>query len=184
MIIVEGVDGAGKTTLIERLCGDLNLPLHPRASSSISGPVKDLFEWAADDVLTMAQQPFSLYDRHPLVSEYIYGPITRGQIDPRFFDRPGREITRLFKLTTLVIFCDPGIETVLDNLKKAPQMPGVWENITTLHLAYRVMKHNWNGHAVDWDYIDPGENSYAFIRDVCLGHRRAWENRLTRRISV
>lgn len=154
MIVLEGVDGSGKSSLAARLTEDLQLPLHARASDSTKGPVERLWSWAWNDVITWAKQPLAIYDRHPLVSEYIYGPITRGHIDSSFVDVEGFSLSRIFRENSIIIFCDPGLENVARNVTKNPQMSGVTEHIHTLYWQYRTFFHHWAGCQVKWNYAD------------------------------
>lgn len=152
MIIVEGMDGTGKSNLVRRIHTELGLPIHERASDSISGPVSDLFDWAERDVKDVVQ-PFAVYDRHPLVSEFIYGPICRGTIDDRFFSPNGRMLSRSFRSQNLVIFCDPGLDVIAQNVERAAQMKGVDENIDALYWTYRSIAHHWSGRGISWNYL-------------------------------
>lgn len=174
MIIVEGMDGSGKTSLVERLNYHLRLPIHARASSSLDGPVPNLFQWALADVID-DQQEFSVYDRHPLVSEYIYGPITRGQMDPRFFTAAGRAISSKFRARNMVIFCDPGLDEVKKNLARdTDQMEGVRSQLEPLYWAYKTFAHYWPGRRHMWNYL---EDDYDTIVGICMDQRKRYESR-------
>jgi GTPase SAR1 family protein len=152
VIVVEGMDGSGKSSLVARLTHDLQVPLHPRASDSVGGPVKNLWQWAWDDVIHWEDSELSIYDRHPLVSEYIYGPVTRGSMDPVFVGVESQSLYRIFQENCLIIFCDPGVETVSRNVIKNPQMQGVLNNIPNLYWSYRTYFHMYPGFQIRWDY--------------------------------
>lgn len=154
MIIVEGMDGTGKSSLIERITSRFSIPVHERASSSRGGPVADLFEWANRDVNAWGDMPVHLYDRHPLISEYIYGPVTRGTVDPMFYSADAIHLTRRMQADCMVIFCDPEWTEVHANLAADPhnQMAGVMDNSRRLHLLYKSFRHHWAGQKLTWDY--------------------------------
>lgn len=142
MIIVEGPDGAGKTTLINQLMKDIpGLERGPRASRSKEGPVDSVGEWARQDVASWADRPLAIYDRHPLISETIYGPTLRGGMDPHTLSLLGSGTYQTFLTNSLVIFClplDRGV--VIRNVETDPdsQMSGVRENAGILWDKYRL----------------------------------------------
>lgn len=173
--MIEGCDGSGKTHLVNELQNQFRLPIHSRASDSLNGPRPDLFEWAAHDVYSMPTQPLSIYDRHPLVSEYIYGPVIRATIDPRFLGYKGIQMSKLFAHHALVIHCDPGMDEVSKNLRHSAegQMDGVNKNADTIYHTYNSLMHYWPGHRVVWDYTLP--RSILAVLDQCKNHIRTWK---------
>ncbi len=175
--MVEGCDGTGKSTLVARLGLDLDLPIHDRASDSIGGPVPNVYEWALRDVASWDNQTLALYDRHPFVSELIYGPIVRGKLDDQFFSYKGFRARRAFRKDALVIFCKLPWEVVMSNLTKSPtsQMPGVMDNAKRLWLLYQVFFSefvNEPGSSLKvWDYTEP---DYDGILNECEAHVARW----------
>lgn len=172
---MEGCDGTGKTTLLNRLAKDLSIPIHERAARSKEGPRADLYEWAIRDVGTWRDQAMSLYDRHPFISEYIYGPIVRGHVDDRFYSLEALQTTRNFALNALVILCDPGDDEVKHNLmSETEQMDGVVENHRLLLMSYRSLMHYWPGSWIrKWDYTQPA--TYDAVLHRAKMHIRFWE---------
>lgn len=148
------MDGTGKTRVIQQLTSHYQIPVHERASSSRSGPVPDLFEWASRDIDSWPTLPVHIYDRHPMISEYIYGPVTRGRVDPMFFSPEAARLTLRMRTEAIVIFCDPEWDEVHGNLAADPhnQMPGVMDNSRRLHLLYKAFRHHWDGPYFTWDY--------------------------------
>ncbi|MCA1799993.1 MAG: hypothetical protein LC650_01700, partial [Actinobacteria bacterium] len=71
MIVVEGPDGAGKTTLIRDLSALLNIPVAPRVVSQETKAMVDLRQWTEDNVSRGFRSDF-LFDRHRLISDPIY----------------------------------------------------------------------------------------------------------------
>lgn len=175
-IIVEGCDGTGKTNMVNRiakwrrpkvLLTDTPPPtfphfsVHERASTSIGGPVPDLVDWVRKDVATMADQPPSVYDRHPLISEPIYGPICRNAVPGSFNDGVWMATTRsLVAHYCAVIWCVPPWRDVARNIAASAdnQMSGVTINARRIYDAYDRASRVWPGVSIRWDYTRP--NAY------------------------
>lgn len=153
-VIIEGPDGSGKSRLVRFFNEKLGFPLHPRASTSKEGPVKNLAAWVTSDVRSwrLALTP-TVYDRHPVMSEYIYGPLCRGKAQPGFTDSPWLSAQRLLLYeNALVIWCLPPLSAVQVHVSKDRDMPGVAENIEAIHKAYVEMARSWGGLAVVYDF--------------------------------
>lgn len=181
MIILEGPDGGGKTTLGKRLSADLGLPMHKRASDSITGPVVDLYAWTVDDITTWHHQPLSLYDRHPLTSEHIYGPAVRGKTRPGFemLNPQISYMRRYLRRHAMVIICLPSFDVVKTNVaSEIEQMPGVVENIDHIYESYRMMLHIWplDSQICRYDYESGDDNltGYTSILAAALHHKHTW----------
>ena len=181
MIILEGPDGGGKTTLLKQLTSATGLPAHERASHSTKGPRTDLYEWTTQDMLSWHEQPLAIYDRHPLTSEHIYGPTVRGSV------RPGFEMTnpaiaymrRYMRRHALVVICLPSLDTVRENVAgEIGQMDGVLENIEHIWECYRMMLHIWplDSHICRYDYQAPdeAEHGYHGILAAAKHHKYSW----------
>jgi hypothetical protein len=118
MIIFEGPDGAGKTSLAVRLSRELGIPIADKVVSSDMTPMTDLAQWTEDNVSCGFQR--RIFDRHRLISEPIYGPATRSRQDLRFCD-PGwmMEMTaRFYACDPIIIYCLPPIQTVRANVNR------------------------------------------------------------------
>jgi hypothetical protein len=153
-VIVEGPDGAGKSTLVDYLCNNTGLVRHERASTSVGGPVTDLHGWFNMDFSTMDSQPPSVYDRHPIISEPIYSRWARHVMPQPPFDSPAW-VTRWSQSLAnkaLVVWCVPRIATVYDNVRKADQMPGVTDHILDIYASYQRAVQNWPGVMATYNY--------------------------------
>lgn len=143
IIIVEGMDGTGKTTLVQQLAH--RLEVKPRKFVGSLGPSDDDYRWdlvnrtkleIAELETTFAKGGSikRLYDRFPLISEAIYGPVLR---DRNYFGGlyyPLR--SRLLALKTVIIYCRPNREVIQANVHQSPQMSGVSEHFSKLLDAY------------------------------------------------
>lgn len=170
MIIVEGPDGGGKTRLLDRLTEHYtSIPVHPRASEGVDGPVKDLFEWAHKDVTTWRDKGLHFYDRHPLISEYIYGPTVRGHVDPRFYTTALR---RRLVHRALIIVCLPPLCVVRASVNNERDMPGVMTHIDTIWSLYASLTAQLpTVGVVRYDFT---EDDYTDLFPHINSHRTHW----------
>lgn len=178
VILIEGPDGSGKTTLLKRLADFYpSIAIHARASEGVNGPVKDLYEWAHDDVWSWGQQPLSFYDRHPLISEYIYGPIIRGTMDARFHTTP---LVRRVAHRALVIVCLPPLGVVRRSVSASRDMPGVTTHIDAIWHLYASLRATWPSSTgllyYDWtaSRAPSRHNDISDIHAAINSHRADW----------
>lgn len=178
MVILEGMDGSGKTHLLNDLCSTMGLTKHARACTSEGGPIENLYEWAKNDIETWHTQPFAVYDRHPFISEHVYGPLVRGWVDPRFHSVEARELIKRMAFNCTIILCDPGIPEIMRNVKRTANMKGVGDFIHELSLTYRSLFQFWPAplRVLRWDYANPG--NFDTIKHMVAAQQVAHE-RLT-----
>lgn len=125
LIALEGVDGSGKTTLLETLrqSGIPFWSLSRTSKPKSLGEFDELLEW-------INQYPVGrllVIDRHPLISESVYGPILRGKslinlIPPKIINDSYRRISG-------VVYCRPPDSVIQGNVQVKPQMEGVREKL-------------------------------------------------------
>lgn len=163
MIILEGPDGSGKTTLLNMLTHDLELPIHERFSTSTGGPIVNIFDAGRQDLLTWDDQPMSLYDRHPMISEPIYGSVLRGNYDERF--RKNRISSDLFMGRGLVVFCMPPLDVARRNILVEDQLSGVVYHYDKLYAAYASRAASYSQRAFFYNYTTP--NAYPQLVNAC-----------------
>jgi hypothetical protein len=157
-LIVEGMDGSGKDTLVDQLLKIRPWPqLHDRASTSLGGPVDDLDTWVLRSITKMAYagSPRYIFNRHPLVSESIYAPFRKSNpgfrgkfLDPQWIVNQRVQAAKY----AILVICDPGWQAVRNNLLKSPRnhMPGVMDNADILHHAYKEFM--WPGPTLRFCY--------------------------------
>ena len=186
MIIVEGPDGAGKSHLVGMLSEDLGIPVHERAVRDRLGPADpqgaSLWKWAYNDVTTWPSQPMSISDRHPLVSEYIYGPIIRGVSAPGFNHPSAHGLRRQMEQRCLLVLCLPPHEVYLANLKQEEQMDGVDEHALQLYGLYEALISSWGGWRVVYDFVPwthGDESQYEHVKMSVRLHAAQWKKNLT-----
>lgn len=129
MIVIEGPDNAGKTTLANILAQDLSLevihsikPDNPRAGEG-------RLNW-------MASNPQAIYDRASCISEAVYGSICRdGSV---YGDRHWEVLDNFLHHGPLVIFCCCSKERAM-KFGDREDMEGVHENAELLYDMYQVV---------------------------------------------
>lgn len=171
-IIIEGPDGAGKTTLITDLFEDFpgQLERHPRFATSLGGPHRDLADLVFAD-RDQLQKPDWVYDRHPCFSEYIYAHEIEGrEVDHSFFHSSMKLLHQDIQDYSLVIFCLPPFWRVRANVERDPhgQMEGVQDNLADIHEAYQTRAATYLGNSVVYDYTRP--TSYMAVRSHVRRH--------------
>lgn len=135
MLIIEGPDGAGKTTLVE-LFKEVGIPQAPRAVASDTRSLTDLSAYVDHSL----DQGFHhlVYDRHSLISAPIYGPMLRGHSPEHFGHLAwlGPRIRRLYQLQPIIIYCLPPRMVVMDNVRDDPNNKVVIEDIPAIYDQY------------------------------------------------
>lgn len=174
MIIVEGPDGAGKSTLINHLYTTFKLDV-----IHTPGPMPDLYLWLLEQGLerTRNEKPPKIYDRF-FISETIYGPILRDQVGypPFFTDFFLRYV--LQPIHPLVILCLPTLAIVKDSVMNQPQMAGVIDNIDAIYNAYLdalpLWKRIFGDDFITYDWTLPAgpQDVDTMVRDLVTFGRR------------
>lgn len=136
MIIVEGPDGAGKTTLINRLSEYLKLPISPRVVSKQAEAMVDMKQWV-DNNLAAGKQNM-LFDRHRLISDPIYSTVLRRHNSPGFEDIHWMmpRVNALYRMKPAIVYCLPPLEVVMANVKDDPDNVVVAATIEQVYGAY------------------------------------------------
>lgn len=171
MIIVEGCDNAGKTTLVSQLSGELKLLTicNRRRPESIER------SWDYFTAIMIAAQEFpTIFDRWQPISEPIYGPICR---NTHLFSMTARihqlkEMHDRFGMEALLIYCRPSLKKILD-FGEREQMDGVIANAQAIVSKYdedMLWIHHTFDHitVVRYDYEQPG--AYDEIKRSAAAH--------------
>ena len=151
ILIVEGCDFTGKSTLVNKLQKDLNLfsVKSPRPKSP-----QDVFS-LVDKTNKMGEGMDIICDRICLISEPIYGPIVRDHIEPVLDIKHAQFM--LESMQPIIIWCCPPWEHV--RTCNNDQMSGVKEKLEELYLKYQ----DWfNGELMERFIVIP----YDFTRET------------------
>lgn len=127
-IIIFGADNTGKTTLANNI-----VKRFPEAKVVKSlGPAsyEDQVEYIESHVVS---PDVEVFDRFPIIEEFTCGRVLRNKNN--FSEVSKTWIKMVFDKIDLLIFCDPGMENIL-NWGTREQMEGIKENIEKLYKAY------------------------------------------------
>lgn len=139
MIIVEGCDGSGKTTLVGQICKEFGFKQGQRGTKDRD----KLYEVTRKDThhaLALAVEA----DKDPVVwdrlfySDFVYAPV---QGRPIAFQDPEASIIQavIENLAPPVILCMPPVSVCEANAAKEHQMEGVEGNVSKIHKRYFEM---------------------------------------------
>ena len=116
MIIVEGPDGGGKSTLVKALHNYFGFPIADKVVASDTRPLRDLVTWTEQNV----QQGFQhqIFDRHRLISEPIYGPFKSSEPTWSFLNQGwvSEMMWQFYQCKPIIIYALPSLETVRANV--------------------------------------------------------------------
>lgn len=155
MIIVEGPDGAGKTQLVLRLADELQVPVEPKVVQPDMSSEVDLLRWSSDQIRGWPEK--KIYDRFPLISEFIYGPIFKHNVRTPFKDFAELRILHdnFRAAQPVIIYCLPPVTEVLANVSR-DDTDNSAVNSPAIHGVYWAY-HNLaaSSYGVVWDYTIP-----------------------------
>lgn len=177
MLIVEGPDGAGKTTLIEGLKDWLDMPVAPRVVSKDAEAMVDLRQWVDENLAQGFQR--TIFDRHRLVSEPVYGPILRRMQEPGFDDLSwlGPRMEMFYHLQPVIVYCLPSIQTVYRNVMGDPDNKAVEHDIFSIYSAYVARA------AIDLTAREATTFVWDYETTPTIKNRPDWLGKLTAKIN-
>jgi len=168
-IIVEGMDGAGKSTL----AAELQSFLKPsELVKNELGPRPDLETWWKQE-LRREEERTLIYDRF-FYPEFVYGPILRGKVNiPNFVIE---HILTNLRQVAFLIYCRPDTHTIKKGSQTKEQWPGVNENFLPLLQAYDTLMMNeiqwygWRFFRYDWENTKSLKDLKATLVDYLEDH--------------
>lgn len=174
MIIVEGPDGSGKTTLVQKL-QQMGFQLQTRACTSDNGVNPETLRAWTEEVLSLQRRDTTnhLHDRFPLFSDPVYGPITRGALSDGFnagwFDNAVWQLRYIHD--PLIIYCLPPYEEVKKNILAShgdhtEHLQKVLANIEPLYHLYVAQMGfvSLTFSTLIWDYTNPTQSALILRR--------------------
>ena len=171
VIVVEGPDGAGKSTLIDnlRLSSDRHY-----VSMRRSGPPKTLDEivhiirWI--ERLT-GPTPLIL-DRHPFISEDIYGNVLRGKSLLNGYSSIEDYQQHFRTFVDRIIYCRPPTSIIMQKMHDNPQLRGVHDKIEEITQQYdhtmKLIRH-WGVRVPEYNWIDEHEADSWNLEQLFFG---------------
>lgn len=138
MIIIEGPDGGGKTTFIRKLAEITGYPIAPRVVTQRAEAMVDLKQWVEQNLAQGFQ--YTIYDRHRLISEPIYGSILRNRLEPGFDDLEWMttQLSLFYgQVNPYIIYCIPSLDDVKYNIFNGEDDNTVVEaKVSNIYSAY------------------------------------------------
>ena len=154
MLIIEGPDNSGKSTLVRNLAEDLHIPYQHSEGPWESR--RDLLESLEDIDIKNSSDDYFIQDRYPLISELIYQPILRpDDVMVDIATQPERSYwKKIFKMEFLVV-CIPPVERILDEVSLSLQPKKIQDHIGNIYESYRNFVHMIKGQEIrlfvyDW----------------------------------
>lgn len=161
MLIVEGPDGSGKTTLIGRLERRLSLTREPRAVSHEAKALTDMAIWTHQEL----DRGFGnrLYDRFNLISSPFYSMLPAPTFSGQMLDEEWlRTAWQKFRqVGPMIIICLPPKDTVIQNVWADPSNQVVQKDIGTIWNLYHNFAAQYPFGSMVWDYTKKEEGAEA-----------------------
>lgn len=186
MIIVEGPDNSGKTTLAQRISLATGFEYRrPPTLSSTEGPDGGVFDWWEDQLsLPPREHLTAVYDRCTYISDPIYRLVS-GRPPLRNEQEMTNGLHQLFGVNPLIIFCLPSWEWSTRHHEEEHKagLGLSYANIDQLrviHWAYRLNYTLWSEAFFEnvWSW-DPENGSWdAFVSTTLTD----WLNHVARRL--
>jgi GTPase SAR1 family protein len=168
VIVVEGPDGAGKTTLAKGICEKFDLEYRrPDTLTSTQGPVgSDIVRWWHDQFHPITRR--AVYDRAFWVSELMYQPVMRGR--PLISDGPdiAHQIFDAWEAEPMVVFCLPPWEVSREIIRaQSIKLAGVnEEDLEKIHWGYHAQYALWSNAlfegVISWDFTKDKSPDYIY----------------------
>lgn len=160
MIIVEGPDGAGKSTLVQSLQEKFGFSVGERATEDRSKLYtvtrQDTWTALSNEVRGAATARVQIWDRL-FWSELVYADIVGRPVE--FTSLEQVAIKRIMNaLAVPIICCYPQKNTVLANVEGTEQMEGVHERISTIYDRYGKLFEQYPS-VMFYDYLGVQDKS-------------------------
>lgn len=139
MIIVEGMDNTGKTTLVEKLQQEFPV-LTYRPSIGNRHDLVSIAEQAADEAWR-TDFGLVLADRSRIISEYVYNPVLKKRPIAYTFSTYMELLGGLAGGHHLIIHCFRNVSRIIDTFDERDQLEGVRQHLSTLSSRYEQVMH-------------------------------------------
>lgn len=155
-IVVEGMDGSGKSTLVKQLVEHYGERAHlVPGYNRTPEPKSPMQKWWMEQLSVNPNDKVVIHDRF-FYPEFVYGPVLRGHINA---EQSTVEYVRSFlRERAFLIYCRPPIEVLKRGVDVEFQMEGVKTMFNDLLVAYDHMivreAPYYNGRFVKYDWSD------------------------------
>lgn len=175
MIIVEGCDNTGKSTLVKQLCEEMPelvyVPHGPRPPVSAESYYKELV-----DILNRPDNSRVIVDRF-LLSELVYGPILRDKV---ILDE--KQLSYINKLLTIkkpfIIICNRPTSRILETFSERDQLDGVRNKVEDIQVKFYETFLEYKRNIRDmwfYDFENPNSADLPLLIKDYLRRNRPYE---------
>lgn len=137
VLVLEGPDGGGKTSLAKALLKGTGLStilISRSGPPSSSEDLQQQIEWL-EFSCSLPHVNFIL-DRHPIISENIYGPVLRGSSWIHSWEESLKVFRNLDRKNFLILYCRPSLDILMQSSRREQQLEGVESNLLKLVEEY------------------------------------------------
>lgn len=186
MIIIEGPDGSGKTTLVSHLSGKYDIPIAERVVAQDTHPLAgvDLKVWTEKNLKAGLQ--WQIFDRHRLISEPIYAACMDRKTHAGFDDIQWltARMIDFTRIHAFIVYCIPPYSVVEKNLQDDEDNTVIWGYAESIYNAYVAAAAGdiARGQAVRFDYTQ--DETYSRVDMLFEQWARANRLRLNRVLTV
>lgn len=140
MIVVEGLDNTGKTTLVSKILEEFPELVY-RPSIGNKHDVTQIIDQAHDEAFAWSKLKHTVADRSRLISEYIYNPILKKR--PLAFSFHGflEMFGSFLQQDNLVVLCHRNRLQIEGTFNEREQLGGVRQHLTDLDNQYSALYH-------------------------------------------
>lgn len=166
LVIIEGPDGSGKTTLANYLRKNVEAYAWLLRSNGPPTNVIDMLRtvrWITRDAPPHLNV---ICDRFPIISEIVYGPILR---DRCLHDYTPKLIAQYFLTApypTIIIHCRPPLQELELSVHSQVQMTGVKNNLSRIAETYDVLMQDLHREGVQIYRYDYTESPLPIVQTV------------------
>lgn len=165
-IVIEGMDGSGKTTLVNQLMEHFGDTAHlVPGYNRYPNPKPPMDRWWMEQLGSHPLGKIIVHDRF-FYPEFVYGPILRGRIQAE--DSTVEYVQKFLREHAFLIYCRPPVEVLKEGIDVEPQMEGVKNMFNDLLSAYDRMiideAPHYDGRFVKYDWSDDQAMAKLFMR--------------------
>lgn len=140
MIVVEGLDNTGKTTLVSKVLEEFPELIY-RPSIGNKHDLNVIQEQAHDEAFFWDKLKYTIADRSRLISEFIYNPVLQGRALAFTFHSFLEMFGSFLQQENLVILCHRNRLQLGSTFDEREQLSGVRQHLGDLDNQYSALYH-------------------------------------------